>query len=102
MGEVIRALEGPIAPMVCASEDPTHAALCGRSGFCTVNLLWVKVRDAVAGALDELTLADLVTPRALEHPFHRSAQDIIHAATPTDPVQLVARPANLGRSTPAS
>ena len=25
MGEVLRALEGPIAPMVCASEDPAHA-----------------------------------------------------------------------------
>ena len=25
MGEVLRALEGPIAPMICASEDPEHA-----------------------------------------------------------------------------
>jgi Rrf2 family protein len=98
MGEVIRALEGPIAPMVCASEDPADAALCGRTGFCTVNVLWVKVRDAVAGALDELSLADLVTPLALEHPFHPSA---LRAATATDPVHL-ARPASLGRSSPAS
>src|SRR3954468_7560944 len=47
MGEVIQALEGPIAPMICASEDPDHASLCSRSGFCNVNLLWVRVRAAV-------------------------------------------------------
>jgi Rrf2 family protein len=69
MGEIIRALEGPIAPMVCASEDPSHAGICDRTGFCNVNLLWVKVRDAITDALDSVTLADLALPR-LRHPFH--------------------------------
>jgi Rrf2 family transcriptional regulator, cysteine metabolism repressor len=59
MGEVLRALEGPIAPMICASEDHGHAA-CVRSGHCTVNFLWTRVRDAIVGALDSMTLADLV------------------------------------------
>ena len=63
MAEVLRALEGPIAPMMCASDDPEHAILCDRSARCTVNVLWVRVRDAVAGALDSMTLADLVPPR---------------------------------------
>ena len=63
MAEVLRALEGPIAPMMCASDDPEHANLCDRSSRCTVNVLWVRVRDAVAGALDSMTLADLVPPR---------------------------------------
>ena len=63
MGEVLRALEGPIAPMICASDDPEHAVICDRSLACTVNVLWVRVRDAVAGALDAMTLADLVPPR---------------------------------------
>ena len=60
MGEVLRALEGPIAPMICASDEPDHANVCGRSSGCTVNVLWVRVRDAVAGALDSMTVADLV------------------------------------------
>ena len=34
-----------------------------QSSRCTVNVLWVRVRDAVAGALDSMTLADLVPPR---------------------------------------
>ena len=63
MSDVLRALEGPIAPMMCASDDPEHAIGCDRSARCTVNILWVRVRDAVAGALDSMTLADLVPPR---------------------------------------
>ncbi len=60
MGEILRALEGPIVPMLCASSDPEHATSCGRTGRCTVNVLWVRVRDAIAGTLDSMTLADLV------------------------------------------
>jgi Rrf2 family protein len=63
MGDVLRALEGPIAPMICASDDPNHMT-CSRSGHCMVNFMWVKVRDAIAGALDSMTLADLVPPAA--------------------------------------
>jgi len=69
MGAVVRALEGPIAPMVCASEDPAHAGICERTGFCNVNHLWMTVQRAIIGALDSITLADLATPRA-SHPFH--------------------------------
>ncbi len=60
MSEVLRALEGPLAPMICASDDPEHATICDRTSRCTVNILWVRVRDAVTGALDAMTLADLV------------------------------------------
>jgi Rrf2 family protein len=60
MGDVLRALEGPIAPMFCASDDPEHATTCDRSSRCTVNVLWVRLRDAIVGALDSMTLADLV------------------------------------------
>jgi Rrf2 family protein len=63
MADVLRALEGPIAPMLCATDDPEHGVLCDRSARCTVNVLWVRVRDAVTGALDSMTLADLVPPR---------------------------------------
>ncbi|MDP9482623.1 MAG: Rrf2 family transcriptional regulator [Chloroflexota bacterium] len=66
MSEVLRALEGPIAPMICATDDPEHAVLCDRSSRCTVNLLWVRVRDAIAGALEGMTVADLVPPRIVK------------------------------------
>jgi Rrf2 family protein len=65
MGEVLRALEGPLSPMICVTDDPAHIA-CDRSARCTVNVLWVKVRDAIAGTLDSMTLADLVPQRHIE------------------------------------
>jgi Rrf2 family cysteine metabolism transcriptional repressor len=65
MSEVLRALEGPLAPMICATEDDAHDA-CARTSTCTVNFLWVRVRDAVAGALEGVTLADLVPQRTVE------------------------------------
>ena len=68
MSEVLRALEGPIAPMFCATEDAEHATICDRTSSCTVNLLWVRVRDAITGALDTMTLADLVPPRVAPVP----------------------------------
>jgi Rrf2 family protein len=63
MSEVLRALEGPIAPMICATDAPDHASTCDRTSSCTVNFLWVRVRDAITGALDGMTLADLVPLR---------------------------------------
>jgi Rrf2 family transcriptional regulator, cysteine metabolism repressor len=62
MSEILRALEGPIAPMFCASDEPDHAT-CDRSTRCTVNVLWVRVRDAITGTLEGITLADLVPGR---------------------------------------
>ena len=77
MSEVLRALEGPIAPMICATDDPEHAVLCDRSSRCTVNLLWVRVRDAIAGALEGMTVADLVPQR------------IVHLDGPIEPVSTI-------------
>jgi Rrf2 family transcriptional regulator, cysteine metabolism repressor len=79
MGEVLRALEGPIAPMICASDDAIHTT-CERTGYCTVNFMWIRVRDAIAGALDSMTLADLVPAVvrqvALENPILASRTGI--------------------------
>jgi Rrf2 family protein len=72
MGDVLRALEGPIAPMICVTDDPSHLT-CERSGHCTVNFMWVRVRDAIAGALDSMTLADLVPPLARVGPADLAA-----------------------------
>ncbi len=62
MSEILRALEGPIAPMFCASDEPDHAT-CDRSTRCTVHVLWIRVRDAITGTLESMTLADLVPVR---------------------------------------
>jgi Rrf2 family cysteine metabolism transcriptional repressor len=67
MSDVLRTLEGPIAPMVCATEEPheAHEPACDRTARCSVNLLWVRIRDAISGTLEGMTLADLVPLRTV-------------------------------------
>jgi Rrf2 family protein len=64
MSDVLRALEGPLAPMICATEAD-HGPGCDRTSRCTVNLLWLRIRDAIAGTLDSITLADLVPQKPI-------------------------------------
>lgn len=59
MGEVLRALEGPIAPMVCVSEGASEA-VCALESHCSTRLMWLHVGKAIAQALDGIMLADLV------------------------------------------
>jgi Rrf2 family protein len=69
MSQVVQALEGPISPMVCATDGSHDASLCERTEYCNVSVLWSRVRDAVLTALDSMTLAELAGPRP-RHPFH--------------------------------
>jgi DNA-binding IscR family transcriptional regulator len=59
MGDVVRALEGPIAPMICATEGEM-GIICDRLDGCSTKYLWARVRDAVTDTLDAISLADLV------------------------------------------
>jgi Rrf2 family cysteine metabolism transcriptional repressor len=77
MGDVLRALEGPIVPMVCAAHDREQSDVCGRTTFCTVNTLWIRVRDAISDAVDSLTLADLARPLAAIPGGHPSTHAIV-------------------------
>jgi Rrf2 family transcriptional regulator, cysteine metabolism repressor len=58
MGEIVRVLEGPIAPMICATEGEM-SQICGYLDACRTKYLWARVRDAVANTLDSMTLAEL-------------------------------------------
>ena len=93
MGEVLKALEGPIAPMICVADDPHHRT-CERAGFCTVNFMWLRVRDAISGALDSMTLADLVPSAArlrLES-LQQAASILPPHAIPTSAAQGATKP----------
>ena len=59
MGDIVRALEGPIAPMICATEGEM-AILCDRLDGCSTKYLWARVRDAITSTLDSISLAELV------------------------------------------
>jgi len=58
VGDIIRVLEGPIAPVDCVNEvEPEH---CENEDFCITRNIWAKVRDSVAQVLDSITLEDML------------------------------------------
>jgi Rrf2 family protein len=62
IGHVIRTIDGPLAPIGCASRTAYRpCADCKDVKVCTVRLLMTQVRDAMSDVLDGLTLADMVS-----------------------------------------
>jgi Rrf2 family cysteine metabolism transcriptional repressor len=63
MLEVVKALEGPIAPMECFHEEREGKVLCSHEtdgGACATKVLWTRVQGGVTKALSGTTLAELV------------------------------------------
>jgi Rrf2 family transcriptional regulator, cysteine metabolism repressor len=68
MAEVVRALEGEIAPIECISSDADGLLVCAREGEspCPTKLLWTRVQGSIVRTLNEMTLADLVRPTTMK------------------------------------
>jgi Rrf2 family protein len=61
MGSLIRMMEGPLAPLPCASETAFEPCeTCGDVASCGVRILMRQVRDAMSDVLDKTTLADVI------------------------------------------
>lgn len=56
VGDVVRALEGPIAPVECVGEVDSP---CLRADKCVSRNLWARLRDKMNEVLDATTLADM-------------------------------------------
>ncbi len=68
LSEVIRALEGSLAPVECVN-DPQ---ICTRSALCVTRDIWNELKQAIDRVLESITLQDLVerqkrkeTPQAI-------------------------------------
>lgn len=60
IGEVVRKMEGPLAPIRCASVTAYERCSCPDEAHCGLRLLMVDVRNAIANILDRYTFADTV------------------------------------------
>jgi Rrf2 family transcriptional regulator, cysteine metabolism repressor len=58
VAEVIRVMDGPLAPIDCVSVMAHET--CPMEATCGLRWLWKDVRDSVAGILEKTTFADLV------------------------------------------
>lgn len=61
VGDIIRALDGPITPVNCVSDTQTEDdCRCGRTDDCLARSLWMKLRDHINQLLDGITLQDML------------------------------------------
>jgi Rrf2 family protein len=58
-GEIIRLLEGTMAPVKCVAKERKERFYCPRKKFCPTKNVWQKVQDSLNYTLDSITLADL-------------------------------------------
>jgi Rrf2 family protein len=61
IGEVARLMDGPLAPIPCASVTAYEPCpSCPEPEACRLRLLMREVRDAISNILDNTSLADLI------------------------------------------
>ena len=57
VGMILRLTEGSLAPVACLESDVNT---CDRSENCVTLRVWEKLKDAIDGVVDHITLADLL------------------------------------------
>ena len=60
IGDVVRKLEGPLAPIACVSQNFYERCSCPDEAHCGLRMLMLDVRNAIANILDGYTLAQTV------------------------------------------
>lgn len=61
IGEVVRLIDGRLAPIGCASETDYEKCTCPDEVHCGLRMLMIDVRNAIAQILDRYTLDDIVS-----------------------------------------
>lgn len=62
VAEIVAALDGPIALTECAAAD---GAACEIEALCPTRTNWHLINDALVGALERVSLADMARPAAV-------------------------------------
>ena len=60
LGNIVRILDGPLAPVRCVSQMAYEPCGCPDEETCGLRLVMLDVRNAIAERLDNTTLADVI------------------------------------------
>jgi Rrf2 family protein len=60
IGQVVRLIDGPLAPIACVSQTAYERCTCPDEEHCGLRMLMLDVRNAISNVLDRFTLADVV------------------------------------------
>jgi Rrf2 family protein len=59
-GNVIRLIDGPLAPIACVSQTAYEPCTCPDEEHCGLHMLMLDVRNSIANILDNYTLSETV------------------------------------------
>jgi Rrf2 family protein len=60
LGQIVRILDGPLAPIRCVSQMAYEPCGCPDERTCGLRLVMLDVRNAIANILDNTSLADVI------------------------------------------
>ncbi|MDQ8205578.1 Rrf2 family transcriptional regulator [Pelagicoccus sp. SDUM812003] len=60
IGQIVRLLDGPLAPICCASQTAYERCSCPDEEHCGLRMLMIDVRNAMSNILDRYSLHDVV------------------------------------------
>jgi Rrf2 family protein len=60
IGQIVRLIDGPLAPICCVSQTAYEKCTCPDEAHCGLRMLMLDVRNAIASILDQYSLADVV------------------------------------------
>ncbi len=73
LGQIIRILDGPLAPIRCVSQTAYEKCACPDEETCGLRMVMLDVRNAISNILDHTTLADVA--RRVEGVRHDQANE---------------------------
>lgn len=75
IGDVIRTLEGSIAPTECVSENVRYR--CENTEDCVTRVIWERLKEKIDEVLDDITLEDLCQ-RSLKKKYDKNHGFMYH------------------------
>jgi Rrf2 family protein len=60
IGQIVRLMDGRLAPICCASENAYQPCTCPDEDHCGLRMIMIDVRNAIANILDRYTVSQVV------------------------------------------
>ena len=60
VADVLRALEGDLAPVECAGIESGQASQCSGSSQCVSKIVWKRINDSINDTVDSIYIGELV------------------------------------------
>lgn len=96
IGEIVRLMDGRLAPICCASENAYQPCTCPDEEHCGLRMVMIDVRNAIANILDRYTVAQVV-----EVTLRKMRRDSIVPPFATPGSNLASRSSTRSKADPA-